>query len=183
MKYFIDIKLLSSKKMTVDRLLEKVYSRNHGILSKNNITNIAVSFPEQVVKLGSLFRIHGEKSDLEELSLKECLDDFKSNYYVSPIQAVPEGAMHRTVYRVQQNMTESKLRRLISRGSISKDEIKSYRMKMLKGGLAEGFIDLESRSTEQRYRHYIAFGELQDTEVKGEFNSFGLSKTATIPWF
>ncbi|MBL1320922.1 MAG: type I-F CRISPR-associated endoribonuclease Cas6/Csy4 [Methylophaga sp.] len=32
-------------------------------------------------------------------------------------------------------------------------------------------------------RRYIHFGEFLEQPVLGEFDSFGLSKTATVPWF
>jgi len=80
-------------------------------------------------------------------------------------------------------MTESKLRRLIKRGSISEEEVKQYRIKMFQGGLENPYVELKSMSNGQMHRRFIEFGELQDKSVEGRFDFFGLSKEATIPWF
>jgi len=54
---------------------------------------------------------------------------------------------------------------------------------MMQGGLENPYVELVSMSNSQLHRRFIEFGELQDVEVKGEFDLFGLSKTSTIPWF
>ena len=51
-------------------------------------------------------------------------------------------------------MTEAKLRRLIKRGSISQDKIKSYKAKMFQQGLDNPYLELESTSTGHKHRHY-----------------------------
>jgi CRISPR-associated endonuclease Csy4 len=38
-------------------------------------------------------------------------------------------------------------------------------------------------SNGQLHRRFIEFSELQNKEVNGKFDLFGLSKSATIPWF
>ncbi len=44
------------------------------------------------------------------------------------------------------------------------------------------FINMKSQSTDNKFRLFI---EKLDSEnpVAGTFNSYGLSKTATVPWF
>ncbi len=61
---------------------------------------------------------------------------------------------------------------------------------MLQGGLDNPYVELMSESgkkkngaKERLHRRFIAFGELQESETKGEFDLFGLSKVSTIPWF
>jgi CRISPR-associated endonuclease Csy4 len=80
-------------------------------------------------------------------------------------------------------MTEAKLRRLIKRGSISQDKIKGYKAKMFQQGLDNPYLELESTSTGHKHRRYIQFGEIIAQKKAGEFDSFGLSKHATIPIF
>jgi len=87
------------------------------------------------------------------------------------------------ISRVQQNMTEAKLRQLIKRGTIPQEDIKKYRIKMFQGGLDNPYVELISMSNGQLHRRFIEFGELQENETKGEFDLFGLSKVSTIPWF
>jgi CRISPR-associated endonuclease Csy4 len=80
-------------------------------------------------------------------------------------------------------MTLSKLNRLIKRGSIPEDEVKQYKAKMFTRGLDNPYLELQSGSNGQRHRRYIQFGDLCDVSTEGVFDQFGLSNTATVPWF
>jgi len=91
--------------------------------------------------------------------------------------------MYRNISRIQSNMTEAKLRRLIKRGSITQEETKAYKAKMFQQGMDNPYLELESGSNGHKHRRYLQFGELSSQSVKGEFDQFGLSKTATVPWF
>ncbi len=148
----------------------------------------SISFPRYRVKLGDIFRIHGDKESLERLQSDEWVKKYPKNFHISEIKHVPKDVKFRVISRIQQSMSQSKLRRLIKRaeegkGGIKEDDIKKYKIKMLQGGLDNPFVELISGSSKQRYRLFVALGELQDSEVKGEFDTFGLSKTATVPWF
>ncbi len=80
-------------------------------------------------------------------------------------------------------MSEAKLNRLIKRGSISQDETGQYRLKMSTKALDNPFLELKSVSNGHKHRRYLQFGELSEHATEGEFDHFGLSKTATVPWF
>ena len=80
-------------------------------------------------------------------------------------------------------MSPAKLKRLFKRGSITDDEVKQYKVKMFAKGLDNPYLEIVSGSNGQRHRRYIEFGPLLDNPVEGAFDQFGLSKTATIPWF
>jgi len=188
MTHHIDIKLIPKKEIRENVLLNQVYTSFHKRLYDLKSNDIGVGFPEYRLKLGRLFRIHGSKEALEKLQEKDWLGKYAEFCKVSKIEAIPEKVQYRTVSRVQQNMTEAKLRRLIKRakegkGNFNEEDIKKYRMKMLQGGLENPYVELRSMSNGQMHRRFMEFGELQDTEVKGEFDSFGLSKVSTVPWF
>ncbi len=183
MTHYIDTRLTPKKEIRENVLLNQLYSAFHKRLYDLKSKNIGVSFPEYRLKLGRLFRIHGSKEDLERLQEKDWIGKYGEFCKVSSIEAVPSTVKYRTVSRVQQNMTEAKLRRLIKRGTITEEDIKKYRIKMYQGGLENPFVELVSMSNGQRHRRFIEFGELQEKELKGEFDLFGLSKLSTIPWF
>ena len=61
--------------------------------------------------------------------------------------------------------------------------IKQYKAKMFAESLDNPYLDLQSASTGENYRIFIQFGEIQSQPVVGEFDRFGLSNVATIPWF
>ena len=183
MTHYVDIKLIPNKEIRENVLLNQVYTAFHKRLYDLKSKDIAVSFPEYRLKLGRLFRIHGTKEALEKLNEKDWLGKYKEFSKISNIEEVPTNVQYRTVSRVQQNMTEAKLRRLIKRGTIPEEDIKKYRIKMFQGGLDNPYVELVSMSNGQLHRRFIEFGELKELEVKGEFDLFGLSKVSTVPWF
>jgi len=164
-------------------LMNTVYSKFHKALFTLKSTSIGVSFPKYKVLFGKVLRIHGDQSYLNDLQGLDWLGGIKGYCEVSDILSVPETAQHRTVSRKQANMTEAKLRRLIDRNSITPDEVKTYKAKMFSQSLDNAYFELVSSSTGEKHRRYIQFGDLKGAAVKGTFDSFGLSKTATVPWF
>ena len=54
---------------------------------------------------------------------------------------------------------------------------------MFASGLDDPYLELESFSNGHKHRRYICFGEFLNKPLSGEFDTFGLSKTATVPWF
>ena len=183
MDYYIDIRLFPTKEIRENILLNQVYTSFHKRLYDLKSNDIAVSFPEYRLKLGRLFRIHGTKEALEKLEEKDWLGKYGTFCKVTKIEPVPKHVQYRTVSRIQQNMTEAKLRRLIKRGTIPEEDIKKYRIKMFQGGLDNPYVELMSMSNGQLHRRFIEFGELQEASVAGEFDVFGLSKSSTVPWF
>ena len=80
-------------------------------------------------------------------------------------------------------MSSAKLRSLIARGNIDKEGEKRYKVKMLSQVFDNPYLDLFSASTEQVYRKFFEFSDIQDESCSGIFDSYGLSNTATVPWF
>jgi CRISPR-associated endonuclease Csy4 len=183
MDYYIDIQIKPDAEMRENVLLNKVYSKLHKALYALKSTEIGVSFPKYKIMLGDVIRIHGSENKLTELQDTNWLGGLVGYCEVSTIQEISGNVMYRTVSRIQTNMTEAKLRRLIKRGSISQEEMKQYKAKIFQQGLDNAYFELESTSNNQKYRRYIEFGELKNQKTTGQFDSFGLSKKATIPCF
>ncbi len=183
MDNYIEITLQPDAEMPLNWLLNAVYTKLHKALHDLGSTSIGVSFPQYKIILGNTLRIHGSHEILDKLMQANWLGGLLGYCKLSNITPVPGGVSHRTISRKQSTMTPSKLRRLIERGSISDEEVKQYRDKMFSKGLDNPYIELQSTSNGHRHRRYIEFGELLDHQVRGEFDSFGLSKTATVPWF
>ncbi len=183
MNYYIDISLKPDAEMRENVLMNTVYSKLHKALFTLNSMSIGISFPKYKVLFGKVLRIHGDQSYLNDLQGLDWLGGIKGYCDISDILPVPETAQYRTVSRKQANMTEAKLRRLIARKSITKDEVKMYKAKMFSQSLDHAYLELISGSNGEKHRRYIQFGGLNDTPVEGSFDSFGLSKQATVPWF
>jgi CRISPR-associated endonuclease Csy4 len=164
-------------------LLNKVYTKFHKALFTLQSNDIGISFPEYRVTLGKTLRIHATENRLAQLQQLNWLGGLSGYCKVSAIQTIPDKVMYRTVSRIQTTMSSAKLQRLIKRGTIAESEIKHYKVKIFQQGLDSPFLEIESSSNGHKHRRYIEFGKLTETSFLGEFNQFGLSKTATIPWF
>ncbi len=183
MDHYIDIRILPDAEMRENMLLNKVYTKFHKALCTLNANDIGVSFPEYKVKLGRLLRIHGNTERLAELQKMQWLGGLAGYCNISEIKPVPENSNFRVISRIQTTMSPAKYRRLLARGSITEKEQKHYKAKMFQKGLDNPYLELESVSTGKKYRRYLNFSDLQSAPVKGVFDQFGLSKTATVPWF
>jgi CRISPR-associated endonuclease Csy4 len=183
MNHYIDILIKPDEEMRENVLLNKVYTKLHKALFSLNTTDIGVSFPKYKVILGNEIRMHGAEKKLAELQATNWLGSLSGYCEVSAIQVIPDEVLYRTISRKQSNMTEAKLRRLIKRGAIAQEEIKGYKAKMFQQSLDNPYLELESVSNGHKHRRYLAFGELTESINSGEFDFFGLSKMASIPWF
>jgi CRISPR-associated endonuclease Csy4 len=204
MTHYINIRIKPDAEFRENVLLNKTFTKLHKTLHDLKQTRIGVSFPEPtkgqksggvyfLSGLGKVIRLHGSQPDLQALQDTNWLGGLSGYCDVSGILPVPETVEgYRTVSRIQPTMTEAKLKKRIeyqkANGDLKTDEdvkayIKQYKAKMFASSLDNPYLELQSSSTGENYRIFIQFGELQSQPVAGEFNRFGLSKTATIPWF
>lgn len=183
MNYYLDIKIVPDDDVPIYFIRNKIYSKLHKALHTLKSTDIGVSFPRYKVLLGDVIRLHSSETRLKELNAMNWLGGLSGYCSVSAVQKIPEKVSHRNTSRIQANMTEAKLRRLIKRGSISIEDAKNYKAKMFSQGLDNPYIEFESSSNGHKHRRYLNFSNFCDTASSGEFDSFGLSKTATVPWF
>lgn len=183
MNYYTDRVLLPDAEIPITILMNALYAKLHKALWDLKATNIGISFPKYEITLGNVLRIHSTESALNELQGMDWLGGIKGYCKVGEISLVPTDSKFRTVSRKQSTMSQSKLNRLIKRGSIAEGEVKEYRAKMVGEGLVNPYLELLSSSSRNKYRRYIEFGPLLDEPVSGSFDQFGLSKIATVPWF
>lgn len=183
MNYYLDIKIAPDEEVPIYFIRNKIYTKLHKVLFTLKSTEIGVSFPRYKVKLGDVIRLHGTEAKLTELQSLDWLGGLKGYCTIDSIKAIPADVSYRIISRKQANMTEAKLRRLIKRNSISPEEAKNYKAKMFQKGLDNPYLELESTSNGHKHRRYLSFGDLRNKSVEGEFDQFGLSKTATVPWF
>lgn len=183
MDSYIDIQLKPDAEMREAELSSKVFTKFHKALVTLNSNNIGISFPQVRVKLGRLFRLHGQAGALHDFQALDWLGALSGYCQISTILDVPEQAQYRVVSVKRSNLSKAKLRRLITRDSIDKEGEKRYKIKMLSQGFDNPYLDLFSNSTGQIHRKFFEFSDMQTQPIDGEFDSYGLSKTATVPWF
>lgn len=193
MNYYLNVQIKPDAEMQENWLLNKVYTKLHKAIFDLSAADIGVSFPEVKIKLGDVIRIHSAQNRLNELQNLNWLGGLSGYCKVSDILPVPDKVKgHQTISRIRQNMSLARMQKKIahqkSKGYLKTDEDikayeKQYKAKMFKTGLNNPYLELQSTSTDNKYRLYIAFGELQQQAVSGEFNHFGLSPIATVPIF
>ncbi|MEX0617316.1 MAG: type I-F CRISPR-associated endoribonuclease Cas6/Csy4 [Pseudohongiellaceae bacterium] len=202
MNHYFNITLFPDAELKVQVLMNAIFVKLHKLLCDKQSTAVGISFPQydmaclsekferlpsnfpqRYVSLGNTLRVHGTDTYLAQLKAENWLGGMNGYCNVSEITPVPTGTRFRTVSRKQTTMSQAKLNRLIKRGSITEEEVKNYRAKMFTKGLDNPYVELASGSNGHRHRRYIEFGELLDNPVAGEFDQFGLSKNATVPWF
>jgi len=193
MKYYLDTTMEADEDIPIHFIRNKVYTKLHKALSTLQSTDIGVSFPKYRVKLGDVIRIHGSHQRLGELQALNWLGGLSGYCVVGDIMPVPEKVKgYRMVSRIQTTMTETKLRKRVEyqkkTGDLNTEDdiqayIQQYRAAMYSKSLENPYLELQSNSNGHKHRRFFHFGALSSTATIGEFDQFGLSKTATIPWF
>jgi len=75
------------------------------------------------------------------------------------------------------------MRRSVKKGWINEEEAQQRIRTMEEARTDLPWLNLRSLSTGQSFRLFIRHGELLSAPVVGMFSTYGLSATATVPWF
>lgn len=184
MDHYFDITLNADKELPENRLLGMAYTKLHKRLFDMNSRDVGVSFPAAQTTLGRVIRLHSNKDRLAPLHAADWLGGLVGYCAVSEISAIPEKVEHRRVCRRQANKSFAKLRRLKKRGRVAtKQQERSYKAAMFAESLAIPYVELVSASNGELHRRFIEISEPTQKPARGDFDSFGLSKSATVPWF
>ena len=97
---------------------------------------------------------------------------------------MPAHAAHRTLRRVQVKSSPERLRRrLMKRHQLSEAQARE-RIPDSVGRMTDlPYVPMASTSTAQQFKLFLALGAAQPQPQAGDFNTYGLSATATVPWF
>jgi CRISPR-associated endonuclease Csy4 len=202
MNHYQDITLKPNSDINLFLLRNKVYDKLHKTLYDLKSDNIGVSFPNITkentstnnedspslgiiqYKLGNAIRLHSEQNRLEDLQKSNWLNTLSDYCEIHPIKPIPQEIQGYQIYsRKKQTKSNAKLRRAIKRNQLNEQQIQQYKADWYKQGLKYPFVELNSVSTNQRYRIFIQPSEIHSQATQGNFNHFGLSSTATVPIF
>lgn len=187
MDHYVDIDLRPDPEIARHQLMSALFGRLHRALAADPDRRIAVSFPHHdagVPCLGDRLRLHGTEEALGALSARDWLKGMNDHVAVSAPQAVPSGAVHRCVRRVQTQSSPDRLRRRLMRRH-GLDEAEAHRRipDTAARSLRLPFVQLCSASTGQPFRLFIEHGPILTMAQSGVIGAYGLSQTATVPWF
>jgi len=164
-----------------------LYAKLHRALAAQNSTGIGVSFPGVDLKamhLGRRLRLHGNMASLSALVKSDWLVGMRDHVSLALPARVPEEARHCAVRRVQIKSNPERLRRrLMRRHDIDLQEARQRIPDSTTRLVNLPFVQLRSASTGQPFKLFIEHHPPQSNAVLGEFNTYGLSQLATVPWF
>jgi CRISPR-associated endonuclease Csy4 len=185
--HYIDITVVPDSETSAPQLLGALHDRLHVALVLQRLDGIGISFPGYSVlprTLGSTLRLHGTEALLSRLLGTDWLKALRDHVRVTEIAAAPMGAPHRTVQRKQFKTSAERLRRRRMR---RKGETMEQAATAIPSSIERipdlPYLHIRSRSSGQPFCLFIALGPLCPDSVPGNFNSYGLSGTATVPWF
>lgn len=189
MNHYIDIRLRPDPDFPPPMLMGALYSRLHRALFDLRADEIGVSFPDHKTGVrartpGIRLRLHGKRNRLEELMAHAWLTGMRELVQFEGVQPVPENAQHRVVRRRQfKTGNTSQVKRYARRHAISFEEAQALFTADNEPRITLPFIQLNSRSSGQRFALFIEHGQPQSQSAPGRFNHYGLSSEATVPWF
>ncbi|MEC5344365.1 type I-F CRISPR-associated endoribonuclease Cas6/Csy4 [Brenneria populi] len=184
MDHFLEIKVLPDPEFTASDLLNALFAKLHRALGRRGKGDIGVSFPEAGRRLGERIRLHGSLPALTELQSASWLKGLRDYTQSSDIHPAPDGVKFRTVQRVQVKSSALRLRRRsVRKGWLTEQQAEERIPFTCEKRTNLPFLQLKSLSSGEMFRLFILQGPLQDTPVTGAFSSYGLSATATVPWF
>ena len=192
MKYYLDITLLADAEANIGFLWHKVYGQVHIALvegkNANGNSDIAVSFPEYGDKsfpLGNKLRLLASmREQLQQLDIDKWLNRLSDYCHCTSIKEVPQAVSG--FMRFKRVQFDTNVERLARRRAKRKGESLEQAMQHFTGFKDQEsklpYINMISLSKNKRFRLFIEKEE-ENGEKMGEFNCYGLSKTATVPWF
>lgn len=187
MGHYIDIDVQPDPEFPVHQLMAALYAKLHRALVAQNSSRIGVSFPgfgRNGPLLGKRLRLHGELAALSALLASDWLAGMRDHVALTPPTRVPDIAQHRVVRRVQVKSSPGRLRRrLMRRHDLTEQEAQQRIPDEVACLTNLPFVQLRSTSTGQSFRLFVDHGPVQSNAVAGDFNAYGLSQVATIPWF
>jgi len=187
MKYYVDFFLLPDPEFPTAFLMNVLFAKLHRVFVEIDSRELGVSFPRvqrEKPSLGDCLRLHGSFLNLERLLGLNWLTGMHDHLQVEPIKLIPGHSLHCRVQRVQAKSNVDRLRRrYMQRHGISETEAARLIPDTVEKRVLLPFLQIKSQSTGQHFRLFIEHLTPQEQEVSGEFNSYGLSLTATVPCF
>lgn len=185
MDAYLELQLLPDPEFPPAMLMNALFAKLHRALVSHGEGRIGISFPDVGTgQLGQRLRLHGQAGDLEKLMASNWLQGMRDHLAAFAIRPVPEGASHRRVSRVQAKSSVERLRRrAMHRHQLSPEAAAERIPDSAAKRLSLPYLTLNSQSTGQQFHLFINHQPPQAQATPGEFNAYGLSQTATIPWF
>jgi CRISPR-associated endonuclease Csy4 len=203
MRFYQEITLIKTPEISPYFIWGKLYMQLHfALVEQQNLdetVNIGVSFPEYkyIENEGRVFSSLGEKlrvfapteSQLTQSNVKKWLERLTDYCHISSIRTVPEQTQYAIFSRKQcVNNPERLARRRAKRKGETFEQALAHFAGFEGKDEALPFVAIESLSTassaEANHRFKLSIAQqLVPKPQEGNFSCYGLSQTATVPWF
>ncbi|PKG99347.1 type I-F CRISPR-associated endoribonuclease Cas6/Csy4 [Paraglaciecola sp. MB-3u-78] len=200
MKYYLDITLLPDAEANLGFLWQKVFQQVHIALVDNKVGDnesavalSVVGYGDKAFPLGNKLRLLAASEDiLQKLDMQRWLNRLSDYCHLSSIKPVPaEVKQYARFNRKNVKSIEKKAQRRAVHLAKSYNEVLAYLIEEGKSKECKlPFINVESQESKKQSGQgvscqFLLFIEktLFDEAVNGKFDCYGLSKTATVPWF
>jgi CRISPR-associated endonuclease Csy4 len=200
MKYYLDITLLPDAEANLGFLWQKVFQQVHIALVDNKVTDnesavalSVVGYGDKAFPLGNKLRLLAESEDiLQKLDIHRWLNRLNDYCHISSIKTVPTDIKKYARFnRKNVKSIEKKAQRRAVHLAKPYNEVLAYLIEEGKSKECKlPFINVESQESKKQAVQgvscqFLLFIEqtLLDEAVHGKFDCYGLSKTATVPWF
>ncbi|RAW98223.1 MULTISPECIES: type I-F CRISPR-associated endoribonuclease Cas6/Csy4 [unclassified Photorhabdus] len=184
MDYYFEIRVLPDLEFSQQDLMAALFAKLHRALGQLGNGQVGVSFPRAGKTLGNTLRIHGSSETLNDLQTLPWLKGLRDYTEVIDSQPIPQETKYRCVSRVQVKSSAERLRRrAIKKGWLTEEQARQ-RIPISKEQRSHlPFLSLKSLSSGQSFLLFVEQGPIEDKPTSGVFSSYGLSSSATIPWF
>jgi CRISPR-associated endonuclease Csy4 len=187
MDHYQELRLLPDPEFPTTLLLNALFAKLHRALVGLPDPCPGVSFPDYDATrlgLGARLRIHGSAPTLDALADCHWLNGMRDHLMIGSITVVPVTEQSVQVRRVQAKSSPERLRRrLMRRHGLSTEAAVLRQPERMGARLTLPWLEVRSTSTSQRFRLFIEQTVCSEPPTPGTFNPYGLSSTATLPWF
>lgn len=185
MDHYLDIRLLPDPEFSAPMLMNALFAKLHRALAADASIDIAISFPGATVShLGCVMRLHGSATRLTAHMAQSWLGGMRDHLEITAVAPIPATATPYLVRRVQAKSSAERLRRRYLKRHPETDS--SSIVELIPDGverqLTLPYLRINSSSSGQQFLLFIQ-QTLASEALEGDFNSYGLSSAATVPWF
>jgi CRISPR-associated endonuclease Csy4 len=181
-------------------LWQKVFQQVHIALVDNKVANnesavalSVVGYGDKAFPLGNKLRLLAASGDiLQKLDIQRWLNRLSDYCHISSIKTVPADIKQYARFnRKNVKSIEKKAQRRALHLDKPHDEVLAFLIEEGKSKASKlPFINVESQESKKQAAQgmscqFLLFIEqaISDEAVNGKFDCYGLSKTATVPWF
>lgn len=193
MKYYIEITLLPDAEVGLGFLWQKVYQQLHlalaQIKNENGLENIGVSFPQygdKTFPLGKSLRLFARLADdLESLKIDQWFERLLDYVNISSLFAVPKDVHEYAVFSRKQPKMDfmRRVEKQATRHGVTIEEaLEHFKNYEKENTLTLPFVNAYSQTWKKNFPLFIE-KTAYASETLGKFDTYGLSKEATVPWF